>query len=1222
MADQTNEDQRIRAAQKVAATNALKSGGLVLGADQAHAIGISAALNKLKGIDDLTDTNFIGWLLHQKSTKSIEFLFSRMDESNSTRFRAALDDLEIPLIRQLTHPTEEELAANPNARPCTTGRLVPEISKRPAHLWTIVKEYHQSDNEASLYLIQSKLNKFQQHFKTSITAHIDAFIALKHEFINRGGYVDESQLGRQLLHSLDDSHLPEVKITSRSVINALKSYEDNNQNLKISSKSKNTDIAARYLSILVVPCSVQSVSEYGPMSRSMASLIAFWLRRTARPIRSASVLHPAKDCFKKTKNRKAEKEWFESRGFQPPNRVNLAKPKEPEPTTESPGIATHTSTSTAPRQMHYVFMAYGNEVNLVHPKFEAIWDTGASSHMFNDYSFFKNVNNNSQKHSPIMTAGSEELTVEAKGEVVVKGVTIETITLCDSLYIPALWNNLIAASALKQKGSIEVSHPTDPSKFIIAFNRETFLRGQYVNNVMVVTVEPVSNPLINNQIENPQADQSNHITDHNRLGHINPKYLQKTTEPYTHNPLENIHIDLSGIIRIPCIFDYSYFMLIINEYSRMAFIFFLKSKTKEEVFSAINSFITRAERHCDRKVKMITTDGGSEFINSLLIPFCESLGIVKNTTAPYTPQQNGLVERFMRTISTKVRSLILQSGISTCFCSLACGAAVYIQNCVFNRARNGLPHSPYELWYGHKPNINYIHTFGCLSYVHNRKEQMDNKFSPTARKGFLLGFDEFNRNYLVFDYGSHKIVNVHDVTFDENVFPEREDDDPSTFEIEQEEDIILPEPTTTTIRPDESDSESEPNIIDDVAPENPTIKVIPPKPPIDHPNNPQYVRRSSRISQLPRRTYLTAGKSQCNNTEFNDPKFEPRRFKDIQNSRVLDRWIEACNNEIKNMKDKGVYSLQTRPRNRKVIKGRWVFKVKMLPDGTISKYKARFVAKGYTQEEGVDFDQTFSPTGKPSSLRLLVTLATRENWVIEQMDAVSAFLNSNLDEEIYLEQPEGFEKGGKDMVWRLHKSIYGLKQSARLWHLEVEKYLKKIGFTKTEADPCVFYRNRGDISFSVGVLSRFLDKPNQQHWDAFTHVLRYLKFTINHQIRYDSRRLEKLSANPSWNFPEVASNVDWAGDKSTLRSTTGYVFKFMSGAISWKSRLQPTVALSSTEAEYRAITEAGQEALWLIRLMKEIEIPVQTPLELICDNLSAIHLAQNPVHHGRIEGNC
>lgn len=142
------------------------------------------------------------------------------------------------------------------------------------------------------------------------------------------------------------------------------------------------------------------------------------------------------------------------------------------------------------------------------------------------------------------------------------------------------------------------------------------------------------------------------------------------------------------------------------------------------------------------------------------------------------------------------------------------------------------------------------------------------------------------------------------------------------------------------------------------------------------------------------------------------------------------------------MKEKRFYSLQRRPKNRKIIKGRWVFKVKTLPDGSISKYKARFVAKGYTQEEGVDYDQTFLPTGKPSSLRLIIALASQRNWVIHQMDAVAAFLNSDLGEEIYLEQPEGFKEEGKDTFWRIHKLIYGLKQSARLWHIEVERYFR------------------------------------------------------------------------------------------------------------------------------------------------------------------------------------
>jgi hypothetical protein len=150
---------------------------------------------------------------------------------------------------------------------------------------------------------------------------------------------------------------------------------------------------------------------------------------------------------------------------------------------------------------------------------------------------------------------------------------------------------------------------------------------------------------------------------------------------------------------------------------------------------------------------------------------------------------------------------------------------------------------------------------------------------------------------------------------------------------------------------------------------------------------------------------------------------------------------------------------------------------------------------------------------------------------------------------------------------------------------------------------------RPDISFAVGVLSRFLERPNQQHWYFFLQVLRYLKATISLSIKYQAHWGKELSANPSWSSPKITSNADWAGDKSTTCSTTGYVFKFIEGAISWRSQLQPTVALSSTEAEYRAITKAGQEALWLMNLMKEIGIPVETPLEMICNNLSAIHLA-------------
>lgn len=126
---------------------------------------------------------------------------------------------------------------------------------------------------------------------------------------------------------------------------------------------------------------------------------------------------------------------------------------------------------------------------------------------------------------------------------------------------------------------------------------------------------------------------------------------------------------------------------------------------------------------------------------------------------------------------------------------------------------------------------------------------------------------------------------------------------------------------------------------------------------------------------------------------------------------------------------------------------------------------------------------------------------------------------------------------------------------------------------------------RPDLTHAVGVLSQHLERPSFSHWNALIHVFRYLKGTVHLGINFDGKSSSSVEGLKSQSLPEAMCDADWAGDKSTRRSTTGYVFKLAGGAISWRSKLQPTVALSSTEAEYRAITEAGQELLLLRRMM-------------------------------------
>ena len=156
------------------------------------------------------------------------------------------------------------------------------------------------------------------------------------------------------------------------------------------------------------------------------------------------------------------------------------------------------------------------------------------------------------------------------------------------------------------------------------------------------------------------------------------------------------------------------------------------------------------------------------------------------------------------------------------------------------------------------------------------------------------------------------------------------------------------------------------------------------------------------------------------------------------------------------------------PPGRKVVGCKWVFKLKHSCDDTVERFKARLVAKGYTQKYGIDYDETFSPVVRFSSIRCLLAFAVQNDLLIHQMDVETAFLNGKLDEEIYMQQPEGYVKPGEEhLVCKLEKSLYGLKQSSRCWNKVFQECIEKIGFIQASADPCVFTRN--DALTIIGV---------------------------------------------------------------------------------------------------------------------------------------------------------
>jgi hypothetical protein len=163
------------------------------------------------------------------------------------------------------------------------------------------------------------------------------------------------------------------------------------------------------------------------------------------------------------------------------------------------------------------------------------------------------------------------------------------------------------------------------------------------------------------------------------------------------------------------------------------------------------------------------------------------------------------------------------------------------------------------------------------------------------------------------------------------------------------------------------------------------------------------------------------------------------------------------------------WTLEPLPASRKPISCKWVFKIKQGANGEVERYKARLVARGFTQTYEVDYNETFAPVAKFTSIRCILALATLEDMEIHQMDVKTAFLNGKLEEEIYMEQPQGFvRQGGEHLVCKLHKSLYGLKQSPRAWNQKLDVFLKSIEFMKSEADLSV-YVAVGDVKFFIVV---------------------------------------------------------------------------------------------------------------------------------------------------------
>ena len=436
-------------------------------------------------------------------------------------------------------------------------------------------------------------------------------------------------------------------------------------------------------------------------------------------------------------------------------------------------------------------------------------------------------------------------------------------------------------------------------------------------------------------------------------------------------------------------------------------------------------------------------------------------------------------------------------------------------------------------------------------------------------------------------------------------------------------------------------------------------------------------------------------------------------------------WTDACLLELEALRARRVFELVDSPKGRKVIRNRWVFDIKS--DG---RKKSRLVARGDSQVEGLDYGALYSPVVRFETVRFILALAALENWHIEGVDVKSAYLYGLLDEEIFMEQPEGFAvRGQEHKVIRLRRALYGLKQAGLAWWRSLDASMSEIGFKRLHSDAGIFIHtsNKGtvvavvyvddalfcgsntphlrelkarfmkkwecrdlgdvseflrmrikrvgreihidqvdylqkvlercgmenaksaptplpegyipkpnvevadpalrkrfqtvigsllylmigtrpDIAFAVTKLSQYASNPSQDHMNKALYICRYLVGTSKYSLIYDGASGQGLVA---------FSDSDWASDNVSRRSQTGFFQKMANGIIGWTSRAQKTVALSSTEAEYMALSDASRQCVWIKSLMGEIGYSTNFAVPLAGDNQGSLFMATNPVTEAR-----
>lgn len=510
---------------------------------------------------------------------------------------------------------------------------------------------------------------------------------------------------------------------------------------------------------------------------------------------------------------------------------------------------------------------------------------------------------------------------------------------------------------------------------------------------------------------------------------------------------------------------------------------------KSGVLDAIKRYIKLVRTQTRHQFKRFHADNGSKFDNAATHQYFAENGICFMFTAPYSPSQNSIAERLNRTLVEKGCAMLL--GKPRFLWAEAFAYSCYVKNHITTRALVG-PETPHEQFWGEKPDVSDFHEFGIKCWVLNQGPGRK-KLAAKSNEFMFTGISTSSKAWKYYDTAHRSIKKSRNVIFD--LTP------PAVVTAPVEGEMGLPPPpqappsastsaASATVPPPIPPTPAPPSI-PPPAPA-PTITVTPPTPPSGEapldpapavaqapPPPPVVVPPHTTCSsgRLPdeehqrnladkgrgRRTYL------ANERVFlgmEGEVTEPRMYPEAMWSKDVNFWKITMEIEIKTVLRTSTYVLVPLPPRRQSIGCKWVFKIKRDANGRPIKWKAWLVAQGFSQQPGLNFtiDGTFAPVVCMETLHILLLIAAVMGWEIHQVDIVGAYLHGDLENEIYMHQPEGFEQrglNGEELVCKLQKSLYGLKQSGNVWNTRLHSFLISLGFRHLISDECVYISHNG-----------------------------------------------------------------------------------------------------------------------------------------------------------------